>query len=195
MFYFEEINSGLVCSSPSGLPLVRYDLKDCGGVITFKDILNIFNNNKRNLISELRKININTATMNLPFVYVYERKDMTVVFSGANIYPETIKKVLVINDFCEYFSGKFNLQIKYDKDLNQSLVINIELRKGVDNIGGEIEKKVRNIILERLLIENSEYKVIYQTKGMGKAEPIIKLWVYGHPEFFNGGGKHKWVTK
>jgi phenylacetate-CoA ligase len=33
MFYFEEVNGGVVCSSKSGLPLVRYDLKDRGGVV------------------------------------------------------------------------------------------------------------------------------------------------------------------
>src|SRR3989344_5055829 len=38
MFYFEEINGSLLCSAPSGIPLVRYDLKDYGGIYTLQQI-------------------------------------------------------------------------------------------------------------------------------------------------------------
>ncbi|HEY5139166.1 MAG TPA: hypothetical protein VIJ25_07620, partial [Methylococcales bacterium] len=33
LFYFEEVNHNLLCTAYSGLPLLRYDLKDYGGVI------------------------------------------------------------------------------------------------------------------------------------------------------------------
>src|SRR3989344_16598 len=42
LFFFEEANKGLLCSSFSGLPLVRYDLKDRGGVLTLRGATHLY---------------------------------------------------------------------------------------------------------------------------------------------------------
>ena len=38
LFYFEEDEGKLYCSAYSGLPLVRYDLKDSGGVASLEEV-------------------------------------------------------------------------------------------------------------------------------------------------------------
>lgn len=195
LFFFEEINHGLVCSAESGLPLIRYDLKDCGGIQTLENVKSTFESHGRSLESELKENELHETLWNLPFVYVYERKDMSVVFSGANIYPETIKKALVSNEIQQFITGKFNLQVQNDAELNQYLMINLELKKDVDVIPAEMTGKIAAIILEVLLFENSEYKVIYQTKGQERAAPVLKFWPYENQDFFSMRGKHKWITK
>ena len=45
-FYFEEVNGGIVCTAKSGIPLIRYNLKDNGGVYGFDKVIEIFKQTK-----------------------------------------------------------------------------------------------------------------------------------------------------
>jgi phenylacetate-CoA ligase len=195
LFYFEEINSGLICSSASGLPLVRYDLKDFGGVISFDKVFNVFKKLGRNLNGELKKAIIQKSTRKTPFAYVYERKDMSVSLAGANIYPESIRKVLIRSIWSRLFTGKFNLQTKNDLKFNQYLEINIELKKDALAPKDEEKELLVKELVNQLLSENSEFRSVFFDQKQGGVVPRVNFWAYGHPEFFNGGGKHKWVTK
>lgn len=95
MFYFEAEDQAVLCSSYSGLPLVRYDLKDHGGVITQSAVSEAFTRNGLDLKHELKAAGISDTVWNLPFAYVYERSDFSVTFSGAQIYPEEIRRALL----------------------------------------------------------------------------------------------------
>ncbi|MEK7499487.1 MAG: hypothetical protein AAB649_02680, partial [Patescibacteria group bacterium] len=92
MFYFEEDEGRVICTSHSGIPLVRYDLKDNGGIITLKELDKIYKKQGNNLDDELNKANIEDTKWNLPMVYLYERSDFSVTFSGAQIYPEEVRR-------------------------------------------------------------------------------------------------------
>jgi hypothetical protein len=88
------------------------------------------------------------------------------------------------------------MQVKNDDNLDQVLEINIELKKGIDtHLSDNITKDIQKSILEALLSENSEFRIIYFSKGQEKPDPKIKLWPNGYQEFFSTGGKHKWVNK
>ncbi len=195
MFYFEERNKSVICSSYSGLPLVRYDLKDHGGVVSFEEMKNIFTRHQLDLNKEIEKVGIKDYVYNLPFVFVYERRDLSVSFSGANVYPETFRRVLDEEYFNNYFTGKFTLLIRHDEKQDPYLEVNIELKKDVALPTLELHKQLENRFVEQLLKENSEYKVIYEDRGYEKAVPRLKFWLYESPEYFAVGGKQKWVIK
>ncbi|MBK5215813.1 MAG: hypothetical protein JJE53_03345 [Candidatus Pacebacteria bacterium] len=192
-FYFEELNHRLICTAKSGIPLIRYDLKDNGGVYTFDKINSIFKENNIDLISEARKSGILSTVWKIPFVYLYERSDMSITFYGANIYPESIRKVLEKNKYRKYFTGKCSLEIKYSEKQNQILSIHIELKKKII-INKETEKNISQSILEILVSENSEYRNNYEQLGK-RSIPILFFWSHGHDEYFASNGKHKWVKK
>ena len=195
LFYFEVVDGGVVCSSYSGLPLVRYDLKDNGGVVGFEEMKKLFLDNGVDLIKEAKKEGIEKSIWNLPFVFVRERKDMCVSLSGAGIYPETIKQVIEKEKFQRYFTGKFTMIVKRDENQDPYLEINIELKKDTEKPSAELQNIIIEKIVENLLKMNSEYKVIYTDRGHEKASPRLEFWTYGSSKYFGGGGKQKWSIK
>ncbi|QQS44535.1 phenylacetate--CoA ligase family protein [Candidatus Roizmanbacteria bacterium] len=189
-FYFEEVDERLYCSAYSGIPLVRYDLKDHGGVYGFDEMLALYQSDGISLMEKIKGLELGKSIWRLPFVYVYERSDFIVKLYGANIYPETIRKVLN-SYFAKQLTGKFTAEINYDDDHNQYLVINIEMKKGVKQTKVLI-KLLTDEITKRLLKENSEFRSNYKESPL-RQRPHIVLWEYESSKYFTPGVKQKWV--
>ncbi|PIR97485.1 MAG: hypothetical protein COT91_01180 [Candidatus Doudnabacteria bacterium CG10_big_fil_rev_8_21_14_0_10_41_10] len=190
-FYFEEVEGRLLCSSFSGLPLVRYDLKDSGGVIGLEEVKEIFLKEGIDLSNEVKLAGISDTIWNIPFVYVYERTDFSVSFFAFQVYPETIRKALMEDKAREYTTGKFTMLVRENEQMDQVLQINIELKKGFSE-SNETVKALTEEITNILTAENSEYR---KTKEMypEKTVPEIILWPYEHENFFKRGVKQKWI--
>jgi phenylacetate-CoA ligase len=192
-FFFEEISGGLLCSSYSGLPLVRYDLKDHGGIVTFREMTNRVADISVDLGREARKAKIEDTIWQLPFVYVYERSDFSVSLYAFQVYPETIRKAIQQRKFHNEVTGKFSMTVKYNKQQNQYLEVNVEL-KGKKRGSKKLEMTLKEAIVKRLLSENSEYKKTY-SEIPDRVQPRIVFWPYEHSDYFRPGGKQKWVIK
>ncbi|EKD62579.1 MAG: hypothetical protein ACD_52C00122G0008 [uncultured bacterium] len=193
LFYFEEVNAVLYCSGYSGLPFVRYDLKDWGGVISLASLAKIFKEENIDLSRETRKVGINNTVWNLPFVYVYERVDFSVKLYGAVIFPDSVRHALQTKRFSAGVTGKFTMYVDFDDKQDQFLVVNVELKKGVAKTI-EFERMLQTEIVERLKTENSEYFSNYRSQPE-RQTPRVVLWDYESPEFFRPGIKQKWVKK
>jgi phenylacetate-CoA ligase len=193
MFYFEEVDGRVVCSSYSGLPLLRYDLKDNGGVVNLEQLKKVYLNAGKSLTAELEKCKIDRSLWNLPFVYVYERSDFSVTFSGAQIYPEEVRRALLCKEVEHKVSGKFTMLSGYDRRAKNYLEINVELKQDVEP-SRILAKELTDLIVKNLLKENSEYRVLYG-EYKSALNPKVKLWPKDHPLYFNGKGKQKWVKK
>jgi phenylacetate-CoA ligase len=193
LFYFEETSEGLLCSAASGLPLVRYDLKDHGGVIGYGEMHERAREGGVNLEHELRRAGLENTVWQLPFVYVYERSDFSVSFYAFQIYPETIRKALQERQFEKSITGKFTMLVKYDKKQDQYLEINVELkskRKPSKSLG----RAIQDAATKCLLIESSEYRKTY-SEIPERALPRIVFWSYNHHLYFKPGIKQKWVVR
>ena len=195
MFFFEEVDGGLICTAASGLPLIRYDLKDYGGIIDFDEMVQNFYSAGFDFKRETKKRDIADSVWRLPFVYVFERKDFSVSLAGANIYPETVKRALTSVKIAGKLTGKFSMSVENDKNYNQLLKINIELKKGVKKASKSFRRMTTDIILRRLLKENSEFRSVFHDQKGGRAIPKIVFWPYEYPLYFSGKGKQKWVIK
>lgn len=193
MFYFEEVDNGVVCSSYSGLPLARYDLKDRGGIISLDQLTQTFAKHGKDLDTELATVGLADKTWNLPFVYLYERSDFSVTFTGAQIYPEEIRRALLDPSVHREVTGKFTMIAGYDDDAQNFLEVNVELRKTVEP-SPELEQSIVDLIVQRLLEENSEYRVLYGEYST-KLHPKVQFWPFGHEKHFSGRGKQQWVKK
>jgi len=192
-FYFEDHDGDIYCSADSGLPLVRYDLKDRGGVITLARMEKIFAEQGLNLRDEMAAAGIADTLWNLPFVYVYERSDFSVSFFAFQVYPETVRNALAQGDFPEKLTGKFTMTVDYDTEGQQQLTIHLELKPETPE-SAEMEEAARAAIVERLLQENSEYRQTHQEYGE-RVHPKLVFWLYEHPTYFRPGTKQKWVQK
>ena len=193
MFFFEDLSGNLICSAFSGLPLVRYDLKDHGGVTTFKELNTIFSNENIDLRKEAKKGEIEDTIWSLPFVYVYERSDFAVSFYAANVYPETIKRALQNRTVEKSITGKFTMMTKSDSQENQYLEINVELKSGIKE-SKSLHRKATDLVTKQLLRESSEYRNTHDAIGE-RAIPNIVFWPYEDPRYFQPGTKQKWIEK
>lgn len=193
MFYFEAVDNRVLCSSYGGLPLVRYDLKDHGGVCTLEEAAMAYEGTGRELRAELSSAGIADTLWNLPFVYVYERSDFSVTFTGAQIYPEEIRRALLEPSLHDKVTGKFTMIAGYDEDARNYLELNVELRRGVQG-DDKLTQQITRHVVDHLLEENSEYRVLY---GEYKSDlhPRVRLWPNGHELHFSDKGKQKWVKK
>lgn len=193
LFFFEQQESNLLCTSYSGLPLVRYDLKDFGGVISRDHVHAVMQEVGSDLAVDAVEHGFDKTLWNLPYVYVYERNDFSVSYYAFLIYPDTIRRALQVLEFEKLLTGKFTMYVDYDDNGRQHLNIHAELKYGQkqDDV---LQTKVARALHEALRKESSEYRETYVMVGED-AKPIVELWEYESPEYFQPGTKQKWVKK
>lgn len=193
LFYFEEVEGRLFCTAKTGYPMIRYDLKDKGGVRLKSEVEALFEKHGINLLEEAEKTGITDTIWNLPFVFVYERADFSVSYYAFQVYPEIIRKSLLNEEIEPLVTGKFTTEVEY-VDGRQQLNIYVEVRPEI-NIDEELKIKIGNIIHEYLKNGSSEYAQTCQSIGDEIVKPNTILKTYEDLEYFKPGAKQKWVKK
>ncbi len=189
---FHTIGENILINGYNSMPLINYDLGDHGGVYSFKEIVYRFNKVGLDLEVEIKKAGISKFCYELPFVYVYERKDLSTKLYGAVIYPEHIREALRQSSIESYLTGKFTLTTKYDMKNNEYMEVNCELKKG-QRPSLMLKKIIGNEIVKTLLEKNAEYSNNFKSIP-NKVEPHIVLWPNESPIYFKPGTKQKWIS-
>lgn len=195
-FYFQTTvdNKGLLCSSYSGLPLFRYNLKDSGGIIHYDELKDFLNKRNINFQEFFKDIHIpRRSKWRLPFVFVFERTDFSVSYYAFQVYPETIRRALQTKALEHRITGKFTMVVKYDENNDQKLCIHIELTNN-ESPSEELEKVIMKSLLKYLNGENSEFRKTYK-ENRDKVAPVVIFHKYEDPKYFKPGIKQKWVQK
>ncbi|HRY62717.1 MAG TPA: hypothetical protein P5056_03030 [Candidatus Paceibacterota bacterium] len=190
---FEAPEGVILLSGYNILPLIRYSIGDHGGVSTFDDMSQTLKHSGINLKQEISAAKIGRAVSEMPFVYVYERIDLSTKLFGAIIHPEHIKESLYHESLENYLTGKFTLSTVNDKHNNQWLEIHLEMKPNVSH-SEELGNRVKDIIIGSLLEKNAEYKNNYKMMPH-KVTPKLFFWEYEDPKYFSRSGKQKWVQK
>jgi len=193
LFHFEDVDHDLFCTAYSGLPLVRYDLKDYGGVMTRQEVHRRMKEADMSVNSSLGQHRIKSLTWNLPFVYVYERNDFSVSYYAFLIYPDMVRRALQVDKVSKKITGKFTMIVNYDEDGRQRLNIHIETKPEAGDKEA-LKSELQDMAHAALLRESSEYQEVERMIG-DDIKPIIHLWDYEDPTFFRTGVKQKWVIK
>ncbi len=193
LFYFEEVDSNLLCTAYSGLPLVRYDLKDYGGVLSRAEVHERLSEAGVDVLADAKASGIGDALWNLPFVYVYERNDFSVSYYAFLIYPDTIRRALQHDKLTNKITGKFTMQVDYNDSGRQQLSVNVELKHG-QLPTEELTNELISCLHEGLTRESSEYRETYKMVGP-EVLPNVALWDYEDPTYFRPGTKQRWVIK
>lgn len=166
-----EINekNELLFTSHGGIPLIRYNIHDQGGVIKINEIIDYLSIN-----SSRKKIIEKYQPLMLPCVYVFGRSDGTIILDGANIYIEQIKHVLLKSRYNEYFTGSFYTQYIYDKKINKRLEIKIQMRR---NINKKIPESFEKFFIKDLSSINSEFANAVRS-NKNKVVPLLTYIPY-----------------
>jgi phenylacetate-CoA ligase len=190
---FEEENGGLFLTGDNVVPLVRYDIGDHGGIFTWSEILEKCKIHATDLQKEIRAARLGEFVYKLPFVYVYERADLSTTLYGLQIYPETVREVLIERPMNKFLTGKLTLITRFDRNQNQYLEVNLECKKGK-----KINPRIKHITLAQitsnLRLKNSEFRELYNSLG-NRVLPRLVFWPSEHPLYFKPGIKQKWVKK
>ena len=176
----------LLFSGDNGIPLIRYNILDNGGIITYDAMLQFLSEwgfNPLETLSNQRGIR------NLPFVFVFGRSNFTISYFGANIYPENIKVGLEQPVISDWVTGKFVMQIQEDADKNSFLSVVVELAPNVE-ASEEKKQAVANSILAQLKRLNSEFANYVPAEYQ---IPQVTLLPMGEPEYFPQGVKHRYT--
>jgi phenylacetate-CoA ligase len=128
-----EVNDDneLVCTVNSSAvlsPKVRYNVGDEGKILSFKEVTAILKE-RPDWWAEASE-SMKTEFMKLSVLILYGRKDSTISYMGANLYPQDIEYGLYEgNDFAERIS-RFCMTLVELDNLEMRPVINVELRAG-----------------------------------------------------------------
>ncbi|MEK7630283.1 MAG: hypothetical protein AAB432_02805 [Patescibacteria group bacterium] len=190
---FEAPRGNILITGDNAIPLVRYAVGDRGGVLSFSELADIFKANGKNLMKEAKKLDLEKYLSELPFVYVYERADLSATLYGINIPIQPIREALLWRDLSKYLTGKFVLMTKFDKNQNQYLEINLELRQG-KKPNQILKEKTLLTITRKLAKASSEFHELSNHLGK-RVLPKLVFFEHEHHLYFKPGIKQKWIKK
>lgn len=188
---FESMNNEILLTGDNTIPLIRYAIGDHGGVFSMTEARNNFKAHRMNLDKEAKKEG--ASVTDFPFVYVYERSDLSTKLYGAIIYPEHIKEGLGVPALRNFVTGRFTMMTNFNKNHDEYLEVNVEVKPKVKPTAA-LQRMLQKYIVESLLKRNAEYRNNHSSMAQ-KVIPNIVLWVYEDPLYFKSGIKQKWVVK
>lgn len=188
---FENSPDGLLVTGDNSLPLFKYAIGDHGGVYRHDTLHDLVRSHTLSATDSERFRNIARQKNQLPYVYVYERMDFSTTLYGVNIYPESIREVLLRKPYAPYCTGKFTMLTKFNSAQDQYLEINIELQAKTIFPKRYVDA-LQNDITSVLQTRSAEFKELYKHLGK-RAIPTVVTWKNGDATHFTPGIKQKWV--
>lgn len=188
--YFEEQEGALLFSGENGVPLVRYQIGDTGGVIPHAAMLSRLRDLGFDAEAEARRHGAR-GIRPLPFAYVFGRSHFAVSYYGANVFPETVSIALEQPGTRDRVTGKFVMEVVEDATRDRQLTIAVELAAGVEP-SEVLSDEVADAIVKVLRRLNSEFASYVPAE---RQRPRVTLWPTGHPEYFPSGAKHRYSRK
>ncbi|MEK7628404.1 MAG: hypothetical protein AAB421_03220 [Patescibacteria group bacterium] len=156
--YFECAGEELLITKVMPVPLVRYNTHDRGVLHVGED----FKRKKGRFSWE-----------QLPLVAVSGRTDVALTLYALNMYPEHLAITLP-----EHFTGSYLAFTRTEPGpVSERLVFAVELKQGATPSTYDTEG-IREAVVARLLLHNSEYRKLHGDLGT-ISEPAIELFPYG----------------
>lgn len=192
-FHIEAVGGDLVFSCRAGVPLIRYNIHDRGGVIPFERLLEIVRSHGSDPIGLLAEYGYTTRDIwRLPFFYVYGRSDGTVIIDGTNVYPENVEPALSSEDWRLIRSHQ--LAVTQDQKYAEHFHVYLELREDAPWPGhrerAALETRLGERILTALCETNTDYRDAYQNNP-ATCRPLVRLFAYGEGPFQDSGRRIK----
>ncbi len=181
MRYFETTGDELVVTTNNSVPLVRYRIRDTGGIITFEEMTQLLGG--RQAADSLHQ-NTGEYLCTMPFVYVFGRAHNTATLYALNVYPENVRAAAEDRRLHHWLSGKVRLATEYTDTMDQYLHITMELAPGISL--EEVDRAaVAEVTFEKLRLLNAEYNRLTEELG-DRARPKITLVSHGDTVFRPG---------
>jgi phenylacetate-CoA ligase len=111
-------------------PRLRYNIEDEGKVLEYNSFVKILLEcgYTRRQIQEVSKQN----PIKMPILMIYGRKDGTISYMGANIYPQDVEQGLYSSKYADQIEN-FMITLHQGDNLESKPVINIELKTAINS--------------------------------------------------------------
>lgn len=185
-FKYVETNESneILFTCNAGLPLVRYNIHDYGGVASYDNFLA-----GATALGFTPDPALISSSWKLPFVYVFGRAQFATSIYAVNIYLENVQAALADGQLQPFVSGKAVIGNGNDDNWDQYWWITVELARDIAPTAIMTER-IRERIVDVLCERNSEFRRLYAAYGE-RARPRVTLVPYGAPEF-KVKSKHRW---
>jgi phenylacetate-CoA ligase len=176
--YFLQVQNGEILLTQQGaVPLVRYNTRDRGGLLTLETVLARCRDFGYDLAAELQARGVGPAAIRpLPFLYVFGRTD-GVIIHGVNIYHDEVRHVLETAELSDYQTGNLEVAATADAEGRATLQVRVELRPGLAP-----SEALRRLYEERLLSGlqqiSSIFRAVYRT-AQGRIAVEVEPIPYG----------------
>jgi phenylacetate-CoA ligase len=188
--YFQIVGeSSVIITANAGLPLIRYDTRDSGGILARDKTIEKLGSP---FLSAVQAHSVDLKKWKLPLIYLHGRKDLSISLYALNIYVENLKHAFERSEYNSLLSGLFTMQVGHTENLDQQFQITIELSRDAEPSETLIDALTKEIIVNLHKL-NSEYAKLYAAVG-NRAVPKLTLVRYGEIETIPGR-KHKWVKR
>ena len=191
-YYVEEIDSELVFTVLSGIPLVRYRIGDRGGILSYEHVMKVLHDHGYDAASRLSELGYGRSELwQMPFFYCLGRTDGAILVGGLNIYPENVGTVLTRLGDPKLIGHKIAAAPGPDEYTNRLLVM-LEYRDETLR-PEEAERLARHyapLIAEGLKGVNKEYRRLSEASP-SLALPSVRVYGPGRGPFAADAGKIK----
>ena len=188
---FESPGGEILLTGDNATPLVRYSIGDHGGAMSFRDVEQKFNDFGMSLRGAIAHHGLKEYASELPFVFVYERADLSTTLYGLQVYPEHIREALIRPPIRKFLTGKLTMATKFDEKSDQYLEINLEMRPNTA-MTKKAKEAAMKLIVNNLEKVNSEFRELHRFLGK-RALPHLEFWPAEDVTYFRPGVKQKWV--
>ncbi len=156
-----------VCRTDGAAPKLRYDLKDQGGVYTFRD-----------LERKLRPRGIEPGALarrfgHFPVLYVFGRGDLTVAFFGAKLYPSDLEAVILGEPTLASRVSSFQFKSYEDAAVNRRLAVHLELVSGEPGSLDVGPGRLPEIFYRGLAASNQDFREVTRMFGPDAIEVLV----------------------
>lgn len=189
--YFETAGDELVFTARAGFPLVRYNIRDRGGILPHGEFMARLVSHGYDHPRALADGGYGGPTWRLPFAYLFGRAQAATTIYAVNIYLENIQAGLSDPEIREFVSGKSVMGNGYDDEWDQYWWLTVEAARGVAP-GPGLEQKVRDVVVRTLIERNSEFRRLHAAVG-DRAVPRVTVLPHSSPEF-HLKIKHRWAA-
>lgn len=190
--YFEAQEQAFVFSTRSGIPLLRYDIGDTGGIYTFHEMEQRLAAGQIDMTDLLAQHGLARYAWKLPFVYLFGRRDLTLSFYGLLLSPEQIRIGLEAPALQDALSGAFVMAADLDAKQNPVFRLTVELAPGREQ-NPVLQAQLQQAVVEGLRSVNSEYRELERMIG-ARALPQIEMVAYHSSPHFQTGNKQRRVA-
>jgi phenylacetate-CoA ligase len=172
-------------------PKLRYNIGDEATLLTFPELEAIVVAHPEHRLGMAQAQAI--SRLRLPLLLLYGRKDSTVSFMGANIYPQDVEYGLYQGNPQAHLLAGFMLTLEETAQLDARPVVNLQLRAGVELDGPEraaIADTCQRGIVSHLMHVSRDFRQSVE-EDASSVQITVRVHCFGAGPFADSGSKIK----